>query len=217
MATARKTYRKIAQSRKAAFSLCLLLPFCLVFLVEMSCLLGKLPITSRDCAATNLCHGHSERVAGPVQSPETQEAHGSGPGHGSHEHTDHAHGHHQAASNADHGNGLPPVEEQVHTTFEGHRDHGSEKEVPEFIGGYEKGGSTLENCCIDDSVRFFSTPTYIQSNDASTTLPVPLAVFCGLPRTVLLSFEEKTASFKPPENEAFPPFPRFARFQVLLI
>jgi hypothetical protein len=222
LAAARKTYRKNRHRRKAIFSLSLLLPFCMVFLVEMSCLIGKLPSTKSDCLSANLCHTHSEPVATTADNPVAETAHEDDHAHGSHHH--HATHEHIAppndcgheASDLAHEGAHSPSQEQSHTSCEGHNDHNAAQEVTKILGRLDQRITVLENCCIDDSVRFFSTPTYFQSTDAITLQSLPI-VFCGLPREVLISFEEKTASFKPPENETLPTFSRLVRFQVFLI
>jgi hypothetical protein len=201
----------------------------MVFLVEMSCLIGKLPITKGDCVSANLCHSHSELVA-PIENPVDQttceddhvrgshhdHAHGSHHDHATHEHNAQSNECDHEESNLEHEDVHTSRQKQSHASCEGHNDHNAEKEVAKLLGRFDRKITVLENCCIDDSVRFFSTPTYFQSNDAITLQPLPI-VFCELPREVLISFEEKTSSFQPPENEPLPTFSRFVHFQVLLI
>lgn len=217
MSTARKTYRKHVQRRRAIFSLILLLPFCIVFLVEMSCLIGKLPNTKSNCLETNLCQGHPKPAASPLENPKPKQVPEDGHKDGSHDHSGHKHGHPKAVSDNEHGN--EPVSSQLpsHPSCKGHDGHNLEQEVAEFVEGRDKGITSLENCCIDDSVRFFSTPAYFHSNDASFSFPISLVLVCELPRAMGISFEEKTVSFKPPENETLPPFSRLERFQMFLI
>ncbi len=193
----------------------------------MSCLLGKLPKTKINCRESNLCQGHSKLVSILIESPTAQKAaleddhhheNGSQIEHPSHEHGGEPQGHaHHHPSTFEHEEEPIPDAVQQHTSCEAHIDLEQAAEETNFEVGVDMGMASLESCCIDDSVRFFSTPTYFQSNDAIASLQVPLIVFCELPREVLLSFEEKTASFKPPENEALPTFSRYVRFQVFLI
>jgi hypothetical protein len=222
LATARKTYRKNGQRRTAIFSFSLLLPFCMVFVVEMSCLIGKSTISKSDCLAANLCHNHSELLATTIENPVAQTAHvddhacGSQHDHAAHEHNAQPHAHENEAISHEHEDAHSSQKQSL-TFCEGHNDHDADKEGVKFIGQLDQAITVLENCCIDDSVRFFSTPTYFQSNYAIAPIQIPVLVFCELPKVIWHSLEEKAACFKPPENETFPSFSRFARFQVFLI
>lgn len=188
--------------------------------------MGKLPITKSDCRETNLCHGHSKSVAIPIEKPKAQtthedhhqHAHESPAHHAGHEHDDHVQEHqHLHSGTIEHEEESIPDEMQPHTSCEAHDGHEPEVEGTKVAGGIDSGIASLESCCIDDSVRFFSTPTYFQTNDAIAPIQVPLLIFCELPRLIWNSLEDKASSFKPPENENLPSFSRFERFQVLLI
>jgi hypothetical protein len=194
----------------------------MVFFVEMSCLIGKLRTNKNDCRQTNLCHGHSKPIGTANENPKAHMAHDDDDARGSHhDHANHGHGHalhehEQPVSNATH-EGEPPSDQAQH--------HHSDlvAGLQQFDTGENEsivaddGITKLESCCIDDSMRFFSTPTYFQTYEVINLPQVPLIVFCNLHKVGLISLEEKAISFKPPENEALPPFSRIERFQVFLI
>ncbi len=197
----------------------------MVFLVEISCLIGKLPITKSDCRETNLCQGHSKPVVDPIiksmantDHEDHQHAHPSPADHAqrAHEHSDHIQEHHHSGT-VEHEEKPVLDATQQHTSCEAHADHEPEEKGTDLVGAIDGGIASLESCCIDDSMRFFSTPTYFQSNDAIAPIQIPLLVFCEHPSVIWNLLDEKAASFKPPENETLPTFSRCERFQVLLI
>lgn len=212
------------QRRRAVYSLCVLLPFCMVFMVEMSCLIGKLPTNGKDCLKNNLCHGHSIASTTPTEGEKPHPAleaghdhkHRSPDEHATHEHDHASHAHEVAPCNGHHQVQSSTQAEGESSCEAAARQEPKDSEI-DFIQGSIEGVTTLENCCIDDSVRFFSTPTYFQSNDLTTSIQAIQLSVCHPPMIVLLSFEEKPTSFKPPENETLPTFSRFERFQVYLI
>ena len=193
----------------------------MVFLVEMSCLIGKLRSTKNDCRQTNLCHAHSKPIETANENPKAHlahddHAHDSGHSHANDGHDHALHKHEQAGSiSTDEVEPASDQTQQHRSDLAASLQPAQTDENKSTVA--DDGITKLESCCIDDSVRFFSTPTYFQTYEAINVPLIPLIVFCDLPKVVLISLEEKATSFKPPENEALPPFSRCERFQVFLI